>query len=139
MWLQQKMVTPVTSDPKQQAQSRMMLWMMPIMFAFITLQFPSGLALYWVASNIIGIVVQYYVTGMGGLSPAASVRPAGNDKKYLKRVYQSDDKLSSDIGADIVIKDEESDKKSGGLGHPPNLGKSRYQPGTDRICHPKKR
>jgi len=47
MWLQQKMVTPASTDPKQQAQSRLMLWMMPMMFAFLTLTFPSGLALYW--------------------------------------------------------------------------------------------
>ena len=139
MWLQQKMVTPVTSDPKQQAQSRMMLWMMPIMFAFLTLQFPSGLALYWVISNIIGIIIQYYVTGLGGISTAASVRPAGNDKKYMNRVYQSGDKLSSNIGADIVIKEEKSDKKSDSLGHPPRPEKMRFQPGRDRGRHRKKR
>ena len=45
MWVQQKMVTPVSADPKQRAQSRMMLWMMPRMFTFLSLSFPSGLAL----------------------------------------------------------------------------------------------
>ena len=68
MWLQQKMMTPQTADPAQQAQSRMMLWMMPLMFAFFTLQFPSGLALYWVASNVISIAMQYFVSGWGGLA-----------------------------------------------------------------------
>ena len=68
MWLQQKMMTPQTADPAQQAQSRMMLWMMPMMFAFFTLQFPSGLALYWVASNVISIVMQYFISGWGGLA-----------------------------------------------------------------------
>jgi len=51
MWVQQKMVTPQTADPRQQQQSRMMLWMMPIMFAFFCLSFPSGLALYWAISK----------------------------------------------------------------------------------------
>ncbi len=46
MWLSQKMAMPVAADPKQQAQSRMMLWMMPLMFSFLALTFPSGLALF---------------------------------------------------------------------------------------------
>ena len=68
MWIQQKMVTPQTTDPQQQAQSQMMLIMMPLLFAFMTLKFSSGLALYWVASNIISIIMQYFVTGWGGLT-----------------------------------------------------------------------
>jgi len=68
MWLQQKMVTPASPDPSQQAQSQMMLWMMPLMFAFFSLSFPSGLALYWLVSNVISIVMQYFVTGWGGLA-----------------------------------------------------------------------
>jgi len=71
MWVQQKMVTPTVVDPRQQAQNQMMLWMMPLMFAFLTLQFPSGLALYWVISNVISIVIQYYVSGWGGLVSVA--------------------------------------------------------------------
>jgi len=68
MWLQQKMVTPTNTDPQQAAQSQMMLFMMPILFAFMTMTFPSGLALYWVASNVISIIMQYFVTGWGGLA-----------------------------------------------------------------------
>jgi len=112
MWLQQKMVTPRTADSRQQAQSQMMLWMMPLMFAFLTLQFPSGLALYWVVSNIISIGIQYYVTGWGGLSPAAAKRPVGRDKSYLKRITTAEEKptdfadvgadVGTDVGADIV-------------------------------------
>ncbi|MEE8354088.1 MAG: YidC/Oxa1 family membrane protein insertase [Dehalococcoidales bacterium] len=68
MWLQQKMVTPTSSDPAQQTQGRMMLWMMPLMFGFFTMSFPSGLALYWVASNIITIALQYFTGGWGGLA-----------------------------------------------------------------------
>jgi YidC/Oxa1 family membrane protein insertase len=67
MYIQQKMAMVRTTDPKQQSMNRMMLWMMPLLFAFFTLQFPSGLALFWVVSNVIGIVMQYYVTGWGSL------------------------------------------------------------------------
>jgi YidC/Oxa1 family membrane protein insertase len=81
MWISQKMVTPQTADPQQQAQSQMMLIMMPAVFAFMTLSFPSGLALYWVVSNIIQIVMQYLVTGWGGLTwftkkPNDTIKPS---------------------------------------------------------------
>jgi len=67
MWVQQKMVMTPAADPKQQSQANLMLWMMPLMFAFLTLSFPSGLALFWVTSNVIRIALQYSVTGWGGL------------------------------------------------------------------------
>ncbi|MDO8473764.1 MAG: YidC/Oxa1 family membrane protein insertase [Dehalococcoidia bacterium] len=70
MWVQQKMTMQVgpDADPTQSQTNTMMLWMMPIMFAYLTLQFPAGLAVYWVAFNILGIVIQYFVTGWGGLA-----------------------------------------------------------------------
>lgn len=107
MWLQQKMVMPKTADPRQQAQSTMMLWVMPMMFAFLCLTFPSGLALYWLISNIISIVVQYYVTGWGGLVSAEGRKPAGRDKKYITRITKVEEKpadyddVEADVGADV--------------------------------------
>ena len=75
MWVQQKMVTTGAGDPRQESMNRMMLWMWPMMFFLFSLQFASGLALYWVVSNVIGIVIQYFVTGLGGLQrkPASLV------------------------------------------------------------------
>jgi len=67
MWVQQKMVTAPTLDPRQRSMNSMMQLMMPFMFAFFTLMFPSGLALFWAVSNVIGIVIQYLVTGWGYL------------------------------------------------------------------------
>jgi YidC/Oxa1 family membrane protein insertase len=66
MWVQQKMTTAPTVDARQQSTNRMMTLLMPLMFGFLTLMFPSGLALYWAVSNIIGIVTQYFVTGGWG-------------------------------------------------------------------------
>ena len=64
-WVQQRMTTPATasSDPQQAQMNNTMMFMMPLMFAFFTLQFPSGLALYWVATNVIGVVLQYFYQG----------------------------------------------------------------------------
>ena len=67
MWVMQKMSTPLAADPRQQSTNRMLLWMMPVMFGFFTLSLPAGLPLYWLVSNVIGIVIQYFVTGWGGL------------------------------------------------------------------------
>ncbi|MSQ28213.1 MAG: membrane protein insertase YidC [Dehalococcoidia bacterium] len=68
MWFQQKMATMPTQDPKQQQMNSMMQWMMPIMFGYFTVSFSSGLALYWFVSNVISMVIQYFVTGWGSLT-----------------------------------------------------------------------
>jgi YidC/Oxa1 family membrane protein insertase len=67
MWVLQKMSTQPSADPQAQSMNRIMLWVMPLMFGFFSLTLPSGLSLYWVASNIISIVMQYRVTGWGTL------------------------------------------------------------------------
>ena len=56
MVLQQKM-TPSTADP---AQAKMFL-LMPVMFTFLFLNFPSGLVLYWLVNNVLSIAHQYYL------------------------------------------------------------------------------
>jgi YidC/Oxa1 family membrane protein insertase len=57
MVLQQKM-TPTSMDP---AQARMMLTMMPIMFTLLFYQCASGLVLYWLVSNLLGILQQVLI------------------------------------------------------------------------------
>ena len=137
MWLQQKMATSASADPKQAAQSRMMLWMMPLMFGFLAVSFPSGLALFWVASSVVRIVMQYYVTGWGGLIKPATGRDADRDKRYLKLVARGEEKSIEATGADIVV--DTGDEKGGGLGYPAKPSKTRYLPGKDRTRHPRKK
>jgi YidC/Oxa1 family membrane protein insertase len=57
MVLQQKM-TPTTMDPQQ---ARMMMTIMPVMFTVLFYQFPSGLVLYWMVSNLLAIAHQVWV------------------------------------------------------------------------------
>ncbi|MCK4961313.1 MAG: YidC/Oxa1 family membrane protein insertase, partial [Anaerolineales bacterium] len=141
MWVQQKMVISKTGDPKQQAQSQMMLWIMPLMFAFLTLQFPSGLALYWVVSNVISIGMQYFITGgWGGLVAQGVAKPMGRDKKYLKRITRVEQKEAdytaseSDIGVDIGADIAEADMKQ-----TKSMTPDRYQPSLRSVKrHPKK-
>jgi YidC/Oxa1 family membrane protein insertase len=54
MFLQQRM-TPAT-DPMQ----KNMMYIMPVMFTYISLNLPSGLVLYWLLSNVLAIAHQYY-------------------------------------------------------------------------------
>ena len=77
MWLMQKMTTTPSATPQQESTNRMMLWMMPIMFGFFTLSFESGLAVYWIVSNIVGIVIQGSITGW---RPIASLVSRGKPK-----------------------------------------------------------
>lgn len=44
-----------------------MLFIMPLMTGFIALSFPSGLGLYWVATTVVSVVQQYFVSGPGGI------------------------------------------------------------------------
>ncbi len=66
MFIQEKMTTPPSPDPRQQSTNRMMLMMMPLMFGMFTVMFPSGLPLFWLVSNLIGIGTQYVVGGGWG-------------------------------------------------------------------------
>ncbi|MFN8639349.1 MAG: YidC/Oxa1 family membrane protein insertase [Dehalococcoidia bacterium] len=67
MWLQQRIST--SSNPgqtdQQRQQNQMMLVMMPGMFGYITYLAPAGVALYWIATTVIGIVLQWIFVGPG--------------------------------------------------------------------------
>lgn len=56
-----KLMTPPTTDPTMKQTNQMMQLMMPLMFGFFMLSTPVGLGIYWVVSNLIG-VLQYYLT-----------------------------------------------------------------------------
>lgn len=49
------------------SMQQQMLYIMPIMTGVLALKFPSGLALYWVATTLFSIGQQWYVSGPGGL------------------------------------------------------------------------
>jgi YidC/Oxa1 family membrane protein insertase len=67
MVLQQK-ITPMQADP---AQAKMMMTVMPIMMTFVFYQFPSGLVLYWMVSNVLAITHQLII-GRGMRTKQAS-------------------------------------------------------------------
>jgi YidC/Oxa1 family membrane protein insertase len=79
LW-QQWMMPAAGVDP---AQQKMMMFM-PIMFTFMFLWAPSGLAIYWLVSNIWQIGQQYLTNYLIGPPVVRTVRPPA--ERRLKRV-----------------------------------------------------
>jgi YidC/Oxa1 family membrane protein insertase len=63
----QQRIAPTSADPVQQ---RVMM-IMPLMFTFMFLSYPSGLVIYWTISNLWAIGQQYLTTG---LVPPAKIK-----------------------------------------------------------------
>jgi YidC/Oxa1 family membrane protein insertase len=79
LW-QQWMMPATGVDP---AQQKMMMFM-PIVFMFMFLWAPAGLALYWLVSNVWQIGQQYATNYMIGPTAIRTVRPAA--ERRMKRV-----------------------------------------------------
>jgi len=56
-FIMQKMTPTTSADPMQQK----MMMFMPLVFGFMFYQFQSGLVLYWLTSNVVGIAQQWFV------------------------------------------------------------------------------
>ncbi len=63
-WVQSRMMLTRSVDPQQQMMNNLMNFM-PLMIVFFALRYASGLSLYWVTSTLIGIAIQYKITGLG--------------------------------------------------------------------------
>ena len=122
------MIQTPAADPRQAQMNQMMQWMFPMMFTFISLTFPAGLPLYWLANSLVRIALQYKLAGWGGIRRTPRGDEGGRDKKYVNLVSSAERKSSDDIGADIVVSDSQQ---------PPS--KTRYLPSKDRQRHKKKR
>jgi len=86
MWLQQRMMTqPTGSDSQQASMNQTMQVMMPLMFGYFTTQFASGLAIYFVISNVVGIAIQWAIERWGAPAapavPEVPTAPATNKEK----------------------------------------------------------
>jgi membrane protein insertase Oxa1/YidC/SpoIIIJ len=59
--------------------SQSMMLTMPLMFAFITINLASGLAVYFIISNLVGMAIQYFIN-------RAMPMPAGGAAGKLAKV-----------------------------------------------------
>jgi YidC/Oxa1 family membrane protein insertase len=97
-YITQKMTSTSATTPQQVQQQQMMAWMMPLMFVMFTLNAPSGVGIYWVASSVFSIFSSYYVYGrtlnwrqilLPGPAPAATPEPRA------KRIREAPEKQSA--------------------------------------------
>jgi len=146
MWVQQKMVTPPTTDPKQQSMSRMMLWTMPLMFGLLCLSFPSGLALFWVTSSVIRILMQYFATGWGGVASSMATKLAVRDKRLKYRIAVQEAAAEADIvepGSEeeegLDYEESGGERQDRGGGYPTRPRAIRRQPRRGRSHRRKRR
>ena len=77
-YVQSKLTMPATSNPGDQGaqMSNMMSIYMPLMLGWFALNFASGIAIYFITSNTLGII-QYAATGRANWS---NLLPGGNKK-----------------------------------------------------------
>ena len=84
-WLQQKLLTPPRAGDGQsqaEAMSQQMQVMMPLMFGFISLQYATGLSIYFIISNLFGMAQFYFIRpNQGEKSDEAPPRPRKRPKK----------------------------------------------------------
>ena len=79
-WLYQKLITPPAADAQSEAMNKQMMLMMPLMSGFFAATYASGLAVYFLISNLVGIL-QYYLFRRHYVVPA----PAATGKPVVKK------------------------------------------------------
>ncbi|MBL8050921.1 MAG: membrane protein insertase YidC [Anaerolineales bacterium] len=82
-WLQTRLTMPTSSNPNDQTaqMTKMMGIYMPLMLGWFALNFASGISVYFIISNILGIV-QYAATGRANWS---NLLPGGNKTSPVKK------------------------------------------------------
>lgn len=82
-YVQSKLTMPPTTNPNDQsaAMSGMMSIYMPLLLGWFALTFPSGLAVYFITSNMLGII-QY---AMQGKANWRNLLPGGSKTQVVKK------------------------------------------------------
>ncbi len=85
---------PGPEDPALAMQRKIIVWVMPILFAALFFwSAPSGLVVYWMAGNIIGIIQQLIINRMlpplpvAGTSPGSAADTSAADGKDKKKKF----------------------------------------------------
>jgi YidC/Oxa1 family membrane protein insertase len=82
-YIQSKLTMPTSTNPNDQSaqMSSMMSIYMPLLLGWFALNFASGISVYFITSNVLGIV-QYAATGRANWS---SLIPGSNKKTSSKK------------------------------------------------------
>jgi YidC/Oxa1 family membrane protein insertase len=88
---------PASADPSMKMQRVMMTWLMPIMLTWLFFfSAPSGLVLYWMVSNIVGVLIQLWINrktaDLTAEAAAAASAGAGSKKNKAGSAKNAKDK-----------------------------------------------
>ena len=92
----QQRLQPSGADPMQQK----IMMFMPVMFTFMFLWAPSGLVIYWLTSNVIGIGQQLITNRIAGPPRVRQVRPPAERKVTGGGNPPNNSQLSNDENTD---------------------------------------
>ena len=118
-FVQQKFSTTrsVAKNDRQASMNRTMIWVLPIMFGFFSLQVPSGLSLYWFVTTLFTIVAAYIYNGPENfrwrqlftmepmLAPSAAARAAasGGSRSSNERMSNKDEEAGEPQTQDTAV------------------------------------
>lgn len=147
-WVQSRMMLTRSVDPQQQMMNNMMNFV-PLMIIFFATRYPSGLSLYWVSSTVIGILIQYRITGLGLLPEtlgsiagrlrggAGSARPTGSSTRQTSSMIKpgpkpaapsaSNGSASPDSAAIVESNGQDGDGEGDGSIPPTTVARPRKQ------------
>lgn len=67
--LQEKATGTKAGQDQTQQQTQMMTWMMPLISLWIGFTLPAGLAVYWIAGNVVGIAQEFLMNKIVKVTP----------------------------------------------------------------------
>ena len=105
MFFQQKLMTMPSADPSSESMTKSMTYTMPLMFGFFSLNFSSGLSIYFIMSSLVGIAIQLGINRVMGLDPTDSSANAKSKSKDTKRAV-SEQPVKVDSPSVAVIEGE---------------------------------
>ena len=108
-YLSQKTMATPSADPSQQSMTRQMNLIMPLMFGLFSLQFASGLSIYFIVSNLVGAGQAWLMTKRWKKNPLLPAPEAAKSSKASKPVSTKSDAAAK---ADAIDKPAGSQKKA---------------------------
>ncbi|MDP6580704.1 MAG: membrane protein insertase YidC [Vicinamibacterales bacterium] len=106
----QQRLQPSGADPTQQK----IMMLMPVVFTFMFLAAPSGLVIYWLTSNVIGIGQQLVTNRIAGPPRPHSVRPPA--ERQVKKIAEVGTGGSEPAGDGVAAKTPPAKKPRHGKG-----------------------
>jgi YidC/Oxa1 family membrane protein insertase len=99
-YLSQKTMATPSADPSQQAMTRQMNLIMPMMFGLFSLQFASGLSIYFIVSNVVGAGQAWLMTRRWKKKPLLPASEGAKSTKSSKLVTPKSDPVKADAAID---------------------------------------